>query len=354
LGVEMQQQYSHEMQKSSGTDNSRSQDDKKGHWGGPVHKKDKSHRHQPYRGKSAQSSASGTTPQYCAIPKPGMGLVCFCCGDAHRRAECQWTGKCSLCSQNHKDVVCRKNPNSKVRWELVSTPASGCGAHMLTASKQYFLTPSALPYLSAPFHPQYVTAPNSTLMAPYSGAPRLPSAPAVPSLPWTATPTGAMHGGSSVGVSGAYALPSSDGRERGDVVTCTILVDSFDAYTLFDSGASFSFVSDAFVAHACLFRKKINQPIVVNSAKGFISSTLVCLGCSIFLADETFVANLVVIPLKSFDVILGMDWLSQYWVVISYFWKTVSLQAPSGREVIFIGNTLKYSLALLYQLFPNR
>jgi hypothetical protein len=237
-----------------------------------------------------------------------MGLVCFRC--AHRRAECQWTGRCSLCSQNRKDVVCRKNPNSKVHWELVSTPASGGTAHMLTASEQHFSTPPVLPYLSAPFHPQYVTAPNYTLMAPYFGAPRLPSAPAVPSLPWTATPTGAMHGGSSVGVSGAYALPSSDGRERGDVVTGTILVDSFDAYTLFDSGASFSFVSDAFVARACLFRKKISQPIVINSAKGFISSTLVCSGCSIFLADETFVANLVVIPLESFDVILGMDWLS--------------------------------------------
>jgi hypothetical protein len=162
-------------------------------------------------------------------------------------------------------------------------------------------------------------------MAPYSGAPHLPSAPAVSLLPWTATPTGAMPGGSFVGVSGAHALPSSDGRERGDVVIGTISVDSFDAYTLFDSGASFSFVSDAFVARAHLVRQKISQPIVVNSAKAFISSTLVCPGCSILLADETFVANLVVIPLKSFDVILGMDWLSQYRAVISYFWKTVSL-----------------------------
>jgi hypothetical protein len=58
---------------------------------------------------------------------------------------------------------------------------------------------------------------------------------------------------------------------------------------------------------------------VVNSAKGFISSTLVCPGCHIFLADETFVANLVLIPLESFDVILGMDWLSQYQAVISCF-----------------------------------
>jgi hypothetical protein len=91
------------------------------------------------------------------------------------------------------------------------------------------------------------------------------------------------------------------------VVTGTILVDSFDAHTLFDSRASFLFVSDAYVARARLFRQKISQFIVVNSTKGLISSTLVCPGCSIFLADETFVVNLVVIPLESFDVILGMD-----------------------------------------------
>jgi hypothetical protein len=58
--------------------------------------------------------------------------------------------------------------------------------------------------------------------------------------------------------------------------------------------------------------------------------------------------------LKSFDVILGMDWLSQCQAVISYFWKTVSLRAPASREVIFVGSTLKYSLSLLYQLSPNR
>jgi hypothetical protein len=98
--------------------------------------------------------------------------------------------------------------------------------------------------------------PNSTPMTLFYGAPRLPSAPVVSSLPWTATPTGAMPGGSSVGVFGAYALPSMDGRERGDVVTGTISVDSFDAHTLFDSGASFSFVSDAFVARARLLGQR--------------------------------------------------------------------------------------------------
>jgi hypothetical protein len=148
-------------------------------------------------------------------------------------------------------------------------------------------------------------------------------------------------------------LPSTDGN-RGDVVIGTISVDSFDAYALFDSGASFSFVSEGFVARASLSVQKIGQSIVVNSGKGFMSSHSICPGCPIVLADEGFVANLVVIPLKSFDIILGMDWLSQYRVVISCFWKIVSLQAPSGREVIFVGSAMKYSLALLCLLFPDR
>lgn len=90
-------------------------------------------------------------------------------------------------------------------------------------------------------------------------------------------------------------------------MTGTISVDSFDAHALFDSGASFSFVSEAFVARAGLSVQRISQSIVVSSAKGLISSYSVCPGCSISLADETFTGNLVVISLESFDVILGMD-----------------------------------------------
>ena len=120
-------------------------------------------------------------------------------------------------------------------------------------------------------------------------------------------------------------MPSTDGRDHGDVVTGTISVDSFDAYVLFDSGASFSFVSEGFVVRTGIFVQLISQAVTVSSAKGPISSTSVCPGCRISLADEDFVANLVIIPLDMFDAILGMDWLSQYQDIISCFWKTISL-----------------------------
>ena len=218
-----------------------------------------------------------------------------------------------------------------------------------SSAQQHLLAPPTLQRLPAPSTQQYL--PMSVypqyLMAP-------PTRPTTPSMPQSGLfrPTQATAP-SAPPVPGAYAMPCVDGRDRGDVVTGIISVDSFDAHALFDSGASFSFVSEGFVVRASLSMQKISQSIVVSSARGLISSSSVCPGCAIHLADETFVANLVVIPLDPFDVILGMDWLSQYRAVISCFWKTVSLQAPSGREVVFQGSAVKYALSLLCQLFPD-
>jgi hypothetical protein len=108
------------------------------------------------------------------------------------------------------------------------------------------------------------------------------------------------------------------------------------------------------VSRAGLSVQRLGHPILVSSANGSISSCSFCQGCSVILADEVFSANLVVISLGAFDVILGMDWLSQYRAVISCFWKTVLLQASSGREVVFLGSSPKYTLSLLAQLLPDR
>ena len=89
-------------------------------------------------------------------------------------------------------------------------------------------------------------------------------------------------------------MPSTDGRDHGDVVTGTISVDSFDAYVLFDSGASFSFVLEGFVVRTGISVQEISQAVTVSSTKGPVSSTFVCLDCRISLADEDFVANLVI------------------------------------------------------------
>jgi hypothetical protein len=140
-------------------------------------------------------------------------------------------------------------------------------------------------------------------------------------------------------------LPSANSASRGDVVIGTVSIDSFDAFILFDSGASFSFILKAFVDHMGISILQVGQPI---------SSNYVCPRSVVRLADEDFVTNLVVIPLDVFDAILGMDWLSQHQALIPCFIKTISLHAPSGRDMTFVGSAMKYSIAMLYHLFPDR
>jgi hypothetical protein len=87
LGVEVQDDFTDELR------GDRSQD-QKGHTRGPTQKKDKNHRRHPYGDSSSQShsaraSSGGGSTQFRAVAKPGLGLVCFHCGDAHHRSDCR-------------------------------------------------------------------------------------------------------------------------------------------------------------------------------------------------------------------------------------------------------------------------
>jgi rubrerythrin len=140
LGVKMQHQYTMKSQKSSCVDQPRVQDARRGNTRDPSHKRGKSQHqcHHPYRGKPSESGTSEGSTQRWAVPKPRLGLVCFHCGEVHRRAECQWSGRCSICSQDHKDVVCRRNPNGKLKWEPVNSSSSQGTVNMMSSAKQQF------------------------------------------------------------------------------------------------------------------------------------------------------------------------------------------------------------------------
>jgi hypothetical protein len=171
---------------------------------------------------------------------------------------------------------------------------------------QQFYVPGTPQFVPMQGFPQYLAVPTpapTTPIPPQFGAPRLPH----PTTQWGSSVNFTPGASSSAGISGAYVLPSADGREQGDVVIGTISVDSFVAHAHFDSSASYSFVSENFVLRAGLPVQRLGHPIMVSSANGSISSCSVCQGCSVILADEVFSANLVVISLGAFDVILGMD-----------------------------------------------
>jgi hypothetical protein len=66
--------------------------------------------------------------------------------------------------------------------------------------------------------------------------------------------------------------------------------------------------------------------------------------------DLLFKANLVVMPMREFDVILGMDWLASYRATIDCYSKTITIEIPS-RELLVVATSKGNKFAESFMAF---
>jgi hypothetical protein len=114
------------------------------------------------------------------------------------------------------------------------------------------------------------------------------------------------------------------------------LVNDTSAVVLFDSGASHSFISAAYVGKHDLSLALLRCQMIVSSSGGDMPTRQLCPKVNLKIRGVDFVANLNVLESKGIDVILGMDWLSKYKVLIDYAKKSVNVTTPEGKEMEFI------------------
>ncbi|GJV89171.1 putative reverse transcriptase domain-containing protein [Tanacetum coccineum] len=102
-----------------------------------------------------------------------------------------------------------------------------------------------------------------------------------------------------------------------NVVTSKFLLNNDYALILFDTGADRSFVSTAFSSLIDIIPTTLNQGYDVELADGKITwvNTLIR-GCTLNFPNHPFNIDLMPVEIGSFDVIIGMDWLSKYHVII--------------------------------------
>ncbi|GJT88732.1 putative reverse transcriptase domain-containing protein [Tanacetum coccineum] len=114
-----------------------------------------------------------------------------------------------------------------------------------------------------------------------------------------------------------------------------VRLNNCHASMLFDSGADRSFVSSTFSALIDVAPSTLDTSYDVELAEGRISKTNVFLrGCTLGLLGHPFDIDLMLIELGSFDVIIGMDWLTKYHALIVCNKKVV--RTPYGDEVLII------------------
>ncbi|GKB72790.1 putative reverse transcriptase domain-containing protein [Tanacetum coccineum] len=121
-------------------------------------------------------------------------------------------------------------------------------------------------------------------------------------------------------------------QQNPNVVTGTFLLNDHYACILFDSGAEKSFVSSAFTPFINIAPTALNTSYEVELADGNVVSTNTVLqGCTLVLLNHVFKIDLLSTQLGSFDVIIGMDWLSYHRAVIDCYEKIVHIPLSNGE-----------------------
>jgi hypothetical protein len=119
------------------------------------------------------------------------------------------------------------------------------------------------------------------------------------SIPVTANQNYALGRVNHVAIEEAQEVPN--------VVIGMFLVNDTSVVVLFDSGASHSLISSAYVQKHNLPLALLKCQIIVISSGGDMPTKQVCSKVNLKIRVVDFVTNLIVLELKGIDVILGMD-----------------------------------------------
>ncbi|GJU15922.1 putative reverse transcriptase domain-containing protein [Tanacetum coccineum] len=142
----------------------------------------------------------------------------------------------------------------------------------------------------------------------------------------------------------AYALGGRDASLDSNVITGTFLLNNRYAKILFDTGADRSFVSSTFSASIRITPTTLENYYDIELADGkIIGVNTIIRGCTINFMNHLFNLDLMPVPLGSFDVIIGMDWLTKYHGVIICNEKIV--RVPFGKEMLIFQARTPYRLA---------
>jgi hypothetical protein len=133
-------------------------------------------------------------------------------------------------------------------------------------------------------------------------------------------------------------LVRSEPEGGSEVVRGIALILGFEGSVLFDLRATHSFVSIVFVRLSRLVMRTLEPSLAVTTTIGktVVCKCIVC-ECPISICGRVLPANLVVLPMFSYNVIFKMDWLMRHSAFIDSTRKQVMLTLLGEGKVTYIG-----------------
>eukprot|EP00253_Pinus_taeda_P005349 PITA_05349 len=102
---------------------------------------------------------------------------------------------------------------------------------------------------------------------------------------------------------------------------------------LIDPGATLSYVNPKIVERCNLQSVKFKNPWLVQLATGAKPKvTSKINNCSFTIADQPITADLNILPLGSYDILIGMDWLEKHWSLVDCKTKIIYYKDQQGNN----------------------
>ncbi|XP_075515842.1 uncharacterized protein LOC142550647 [Primulina tabacum] len=129
-----------------------------------------------------------------------------------------------------------------------------------------------------------------------------------------------------------------------------ISISGVATHTLLDSGATHSFISGKFVQQLGIISVAMDSGFRVSiPSRDQMFTSQIASRLELRLQHYVVQANLIMLPLPEFDIILGMDWLYLNGAFIDFQQRSVSVQSPSG---IPPDRELEFSIELMSGTVP--
>ncbi|GKD68903.1 putative reverse transcriptase domain-containing protein [Tanacetum coccineum] len=152
----------------------------------------------------------------------------------------------------------------------------------------------------------------------------------------------------------AFMLGAEEARQDPNIVTGTFTLNNHFATTLFDSGADYSFVSPTFIPLLGLEPNDLGFRYEIEIASGqLVEIDKIIKGCKLEIEGHVFDIDLIPFGHGGFDVIIGMDWLSNYKAEIICHEKVVRIPLSDGNVLRVLGERPEEKVRLLMSAKAN-
>ncbi|GJZ60865.1 putative reverse transcriptase domain-containing protein, partial [Tanacetum coccineum] len=138
----------------------------------------------------------------------------------------------------------------------------------------------------------------------------------------------------------AFMLRAEEARQDPNIMTGTFTLNDHYATTLFNSGVDYRCVSTTFIPLLGVEPSDLGFRYEIEMASGqLVEIDKVIKGCKLEIEGHMFDINLIPFGSGSFDVIIGMDWLSNQKAKIICHEKVVRIPLPGGKVLRVIGES---------------